>query len=139
MSGKGTIDHNWEQVAWVEINEEKCYVVKKVFTIDKKDHISYPERYYLKASQSYRCPPVFITILQEYKKGEFKGDIIYPDVYELRYFVLINKKEQSIQGGRTTGKAVPISELYVVKKRTSEQAKEENKKELIAALIRKKF
>ena len=126
MGGKGTLDGNLESTPWVLIDGKECFAVRLFCVWNEKYHISYPSRYYEKMNPSYRPSPALITIAEEYKTGARKGNLKAPDVYELHYFRLINKVEQPIQGGRTDGKFVPLSELRIYKHRTSEEAKKEN-------------
>jgi hypothetical protein len=102
MPDKGTKDSDLSHEAWIEVDGRLCYVQRTV--LFKPDSISFPEKYRNKI-------PCLVTIEQRYQKGEHKGEKMFPDLYELREHMILDKKLRLIQKRKCDGWVVPISEL----------------------------
>jgi len=106
MPGKGTIEHNLSQEAWIDINGADCYVQRTILFGGKNrpGAISFPHKYMHKL-------PCFVQIKQRYKSGE----LMFPNLYVLRKPMVITKTRQLIQAGKCEGYVIPITELEEVK------------------------
>ena len=101
-TAKGCKDHDLSQEAWVTVDGKSCYVQRTI--LFKPDSISYPEVYLSKL-------PCLVTIEQEYGKGPHAGEKMYPDLYVLKKYMILNKKLKPIQKRKCDGWIIPIREL----------------------------
>ena len=104
MPDKGTVDRDYSQDAWLTVNGNDCYIQRTIMF--RPDSITFPKKYRHKL-------PCLVEIKQKFKRGEQKGELLYPDLYILRRHMLLTKAEHKIQRKKVTGYIVPIQELDV--------------------------
>jgi hypothetical protein len=110
MPDEGTVDHDFSHDAWLEVDGNHMYVQRTI--LYSPDSISFPEKY-------RRNLPCVIQIRATIKRGENKGELMYPDLYVLRDHMLLTKElkkgKKGIQKGKVDGRIIPIQELEAYK------------------------
>lgn len=102
MPDKGTKDYDLQHEAWIEVDGRLCYIQRTI--LFQPDSISFPEKYRSKL-------PCLVKIEQRYKRGPHKGELMYPDLYELRDHHIMTKNLRPIQKKKCDGWVIPIQEL----------------------------
>jgi len=107
---KGEVGYDLSHKAWTEIDGNRVYVQRTI--LYSPDSISFPEKY-------RRNLPCVIQIKAIIKRGEKKGELMYPDLYVLRDHMLLTEElktgKKGIQKGKVDGRIIPIQKLETYK------------------------